>query len=377
MKILLYSSVFWPSIGGVETITQTLADNIVMLGYECMVVTETVLNGKKELESNYSIHRNPNMNKRLELARQSSLIHSNGSSVRMFPYALIFRKPFIWTHNGYQVSCIDGLGWVDGESAPLTPLKSVYFHFKRRGLTFILIQMVKLIYRRYVAYKADLNIACSNWVAKKQPLKNQITAYTPYPLRNFVDSQEIIPVFYDFIYIGRLVSEKGVDDLLRAFSLLISENNHKDRKLLIIGDGNKKNELESLSRELSIEKNCTFAGSKTGTELVSLISQSKIGVVPSRWEEPYGGITLELMASGKNLIVSERGGHAECAGESALKFSNGDYLSLFKCMKLLAEDENLAKKQLITAIKQVEKYDEVKLSENYLKIYQQVLDKHN
>ena len=41
MKILLYSSVFWPSLGGVETITATLAENIVRLGQECIVVTET------------------------------------------------------------------------------------------------------------------------------------------------------------------------------------------------------------------------------------------------------------------------------------------------------------------------------------------------
>src|SRR5437588_1171398 len=103
MKILLYSSVFWPSIGGIETITATLADNIVRLGYECIVVTETSLTGKEEAR-NYEVVRKPGYKKRLSLARQSSIIHSNGASVAMFPYAKLAGKPFIWTHQGYKVS---------------------------------------------------------------------------------------------------------------------------------------------------------------------------------------------------------------------------------------------------------------------------------
>jgi len=376
MKVLLYSSVFWPSVGGVETITQTLANNIVQLGHECMVVTEALLNGKKELSTKYSIFRAPNMKKRLELARRSSLIHSNGASVKMYPYALIAGKPFIWTHNGYQVSCIDGLGWVDGESAPLTPISSVFFHFKRKGFFFILIQVMKLFYRRYVAYKADLNIACSNWVAKRQPLRNQIIAYTPYPLGSFVESQELISVLYDFIYIGRLVSEKGVDDLLRAFSILISEQSHKDKKLIIIGDGDKETDLKNLALDLNLGKNLIFVGTKRGSELTALINQSRIAVVPSIWEEPYGGVTLELLAAGKNLIVSERGGHAECAGKAALKFPNGDYISLYKCMKKLLDDDELARRQLENAKQQIVKFDERKLTNKYIEIYQSICNRY-
>src|SRR5205823_12726758 len=132
MKILLYSSVFWPSIGGVETIASCLANNITNLGHDCVLVTETpsqTLDDRK-----YSVVRNPSKRERLKLVRNSSLVHSNGSSMAMFPYAKLCGRPFVWTHNGYQLLCVDGLGWVDGEPAPMSPIPSLRFHASRIGL---------------------------------------------------------------------------------------------------------------------------------------------------------------------------------------------------------------------------------------------------
>src|SRR5215210_7408550 len=194
MRVLLYSSVFWPSIGGVETIAATLADNIIRLGHDCVVITETPLNGREE-SRNYEVVRKPGYKKRLTLARQSSIIHSNGSSVEMFPYAKLAGKPFIWTHNGYQVSCVDGLGWVDDEAAPMSPVSSLRYHYKKRGLICLLKESVKLTVRRIIANNVDLNVACTDWVARRQPLRNQVIAYTPYSLKQFASaSREESPI---------------------------------------------------------------------------------------------------------------------------------------------------------------------------------------
>jgi hypothetical protein len=176
MKILLYSSVFWPSLGGVETITATLAENIVRLGQECIVVTETA--SDQEDNRTYRVVRRPKLRERFELTRQCDLVHSNGASIAMFPFAKLNNKPFIWTHNGYQVSCVDGLGWVEGKPAPMTPIPSLIYHFQKKGLIHFLRESVKLAIRRYVALQVDLNIAATEWVAKRQPLKNQ-----SYPTR--------------------------------------------------------------------------------------------------------------------------------------------------------------------------------------------------
>ncbi len=375
MRILLYSSVFLPSIGGVETITATLAETIVRLGKECTVVTETP--SDKEDNRSYRVVRRPTFRERFELARQCDLIHSNGASLAMFPFAKLNNKPFIWTHNGYQVSCVDGLGWVDGEPAPLTPIASLIYHLQKKGLIFFLKESVKLMVRRYVAANVDLNIAATHWVAKRQPLKNQIIAYTPYPLNQFQASRHAGQKKYDFIYVGRLVSEKGVSDLIKAFHLLVSTPHYQEKRLAIVGDGTIKPALERQVAELRLTDKVFFLGSKSGTQLLEVIGQSQIAVVPSVWEEPMGGVALELLAAGKNIIVSEYGGHAECVGNAGVKFKNGDYQSLYKCMVQLLTDTFLAKQQLENASIQVDAFDEVKLTKKYVEIYESVINKLN
>lgn len=373
MKILLYSSVFWPSIGGIETITATLAENLVRLGNECIVVTETP--SDKEESWSYQVVRKPTVRERFELVHQCSLVHSNGASIVMFPFARLNNKPFIWTHNGYQVSCVDGLGWVDGEPAPLTPLASLQYHFQRKGLIHFLKEAVKLALRRYVATHVDLNIAATQWVAKRQPLKNQVVAYTPYPLSHFKAKTSLESSKYDFIYVGRLVSEKGVPDLIRAFHLLVSDSNYRNKTLAIVGDGNMKYAIENMVLELQLANNVFFFDPKQGRDLLQIISQSQIAVVPSVWEEPMGGVALELLAAGKNLIVSAWGGHAECVGNASLKFTNGDYRSLYECMVKILTDSSLAKQQLESASQIAEAFEETKLTKIYVELYKQVIDK--
>lgn len=374
MRILLYSRVFWPSIGGVETITATLADNLTRLGYECTVVTETPLNTGNDIYD-YQVVRRPNLSTRIQLVRQCSLVHSNGASVALYPLARLLNKPFIWTHNGYQVSCVDGLGWDDNGPAPMRPFASLKYYLRKRGLFYTAKEAVKLGVRRSIAGQVDLNIACTQWVAERQPLSNQIVAYTPYALSRFRNvSTNPKPTYYDFIFVGRLVSEKGVSDLIQAFKQLVSESVHNHRKLAIVGDGYMKPDLLKLVEQLNLSSNVFLLGSKYGEELAEIVSNAQFGVVPSIWEEPMGGVSLELMAAGKHVIVSRRGGHAECVGTAGLTFENGDSSSLHQCMRtLLMADAS----SMVDPLVQVQKFDEVTLTQQYVDIYQSSLEKRH
>ncbi|SRR5579883_811790 len=373
MKILLYSSVFWPSLGGIETITATLAENITRLGHECIVVTETPSN--KEEHVSYQVVRKPTFQERLSLTRECSLVHSNGASVAMYPFAKLANKPFIWTHNGYQVSCVDGLGWFNGEPAPMAPAASLSYYLQKKGFIYFLKESFKLAIRRYVAEHVDLNIAATHWVAKRQPLKNQIVAYTPYPITQFKTVKQVFPRKYNFIYVGRLVSEKGLHELIQAFHSLVLISDYKNITLAIVGDGNMREPLKRMVKKLQLTDNIQFLGPKHGVELMEVVSQADIGVVPSAWEEPMGGVSLELLAAGKVLITSEFGGHAECVGDAGLKFKNGDYQSLFEKMKMLVSDKNLCQKLCQNSHKQIEAFDDIKLTERYINIYKQVMSK--
>ncbi len=375
MKIIIYSSVFFPSLGGIETITATLAENLTQLGHFCTVITETAT--EEILSFGYEVVRQPSWRRRLELVQSCDIVHSNGASMTMYPYAKLSNKPFIWTHNGYQVSCVDGLGWVDGKPTPMTPMASLAYNFRERGWLYGIKESMKLALRRYVANQVDLNVAATNWVAKRQPLKNQVVAYTPYPTNRFKNNSGFISNYeYDFIYVGRLVSEKGLPDLINAFNLLVSTPNLENKKLVVLGSGGMKNQLEKMVDDLNLSRNVSFLGSKFGAELVEIIGKAKIGIVPSAYEEPMGGVSLELMAAGKNIIVSESGGHTECVGDAGLKFKNGDPQSLCKCMIELLTNDVLAEQQREKALDQLKLFDELELTRKYLHIYVDVIKKH-
>ena len=339
MKVLLYSHVFHPSTGGVETVSRTLAEGFAQRGIDFKLVTSTPA-GDDSTAFSFSVIRQPGPAQVRELVGWADVVLFNGASLALQPALLLARKPFIWVHVGYQVSCIDGLGWVDGEAAPITPWGSVAFHSRRSGPMRAAIGGVKLLLRRIVArHFVHRHVAITQWMEKAQPLPRQVQIYNPFPIDRFRGAAPMSEAPYDFVYLGRMVSEKGVDTLIQAFARVVEQSQARPR-LLLIGDGDRMAQMQQLSRSLGLEGNVHFAGRQSGQALVDWVGQGAVGIVPSAWEEPMGGVAIELMAAGRGLIVSERGGLAECAGDAGLRFPNGDVQALADTMlRLLAEPQ--------------------------------------
>ncbi|MCP2045727.1 glycosyltransferase family 4 protein [Pontibacter sp. HSC-36F09] len=343
MKVLLYSHFFYPSIGGLENVSLTLAQLLVSSHVNCKVVTTTAADGPDNL--GVEIIRNPGEKHQIRLVRWADIILFNGASLALQPWILLFKKPFIWVHTGYQVSCIDGCGWVDGERAPLTPASSVVYHVRKNGWKAGGVGGFKLLLKRIFAkYLVSRNVAITKWMYNAQPLPRQVHIYNPFPLNSFLGLKDTT-IVYDFIYVGRLVSEKGVASLILAFSRVLKDVN-RPTSLLIIGDGNWRAKMEAYAGELQVTQHVTFVGRKAGSELVHYVSKGRIAIVPSEWYEPMGGVALELMAAGRNLIVSELGGLKECVGDAGLTFPNGDAEALAKCMLILLTDASARNRQL-------------------------------
>jgi len=377
MKILLYTKAFHPMVGGIETVTATLAEMLNTLGQECEVLTP-VENPKPDT-FNYKIHRKTGFLKTIKLVSNSDLVVSKGASLAMVPYCMLLAKPFIWIHSGYQASCVDGLGWVAGERAPLTPKASIAFHFKRSGLLYAAKAAFKLCVRRLACkYIVDMNVAVSDWVAMRQPFKKQIRIHNPFPIYRFAGAASPAPgPTYQFLYLGRLVSEKGVGTLIKALGLMLRDYPDERLELLVVGEGGWRGQLESLTKEAGVENNVVFAGRKTGSQLKALIQQCEIAVVPSEWEEPMGGVALELLGAGKPLIVSRNGGLAECVGDAALLFDNGDHEMLAHRMTQLLRDENLRARLKENAKRQLEQFDPETLVSKYIDLFDRVLRKRS
>lgn len=371
LKVLLYSHFFYPSVGGIETVSLTLAEGFVSNGLDCKVVTTSIADDQKTFP--FEIIRRPDKRQQVNLVKWADVILFNGASLALQPWILLYRKPFIWVYPSYMVLCIDGLGWVDGKEAPLTPFKSIKYHIQLKGWKWGISQGVKLLIKRCVAlYLADKNVAVTHWVKTIQPLPRQLVIYNPFPLDKFASAHTIEPE-YDFLFLGRIVSEKGVPTLLKALLKVVSK--YPSANLLIIGDGNWKGKMENLATELQIAKNVTFTGKKSGPELIEWVAKGRIAVVPSEWCEPMGGVALELMAAGKCLIVSESGGLKECAGNAALTFPNGNHEELAKCMIALLENKALREQQLLKGRERIKLFDPARFILQYIDLLKELSKK--
>lgn len=107
-------------------------------------------------------------------------------------------------------------------------------------------------------------------------------------------------------YMGRLVNWKGVDILLKSFARF----NNCNLSLHIIGGGVEKKQLQSLSKQLGIDKKVTFYGFKPQHECAILLNKMSFMVLPSLYE-CGGAVVLEAMSKGLPVIASNWGGPAD------------------------------------------------------------------
>lgn len=104
------------------------------------------------------------------------------------------------------------------------------------------------------------------------------------------------------LFVGRLVPEKGVLTLLKAFQNI--SKRFPNEQLWIVGDGNQLEELQNFAKNNEL-KNVSFLGNKSREELQEIYANSKFLVVPSEYLEAYGNVILESLACGKTVITSD------------------------------------------------------------------------
>ena len=116
------------------------------------------------------------------------------------------------------------------------------------------------------------------------------------------DSGEVISI----LYVGRLASIKGVDLLIRAFDRC----RLKDKlKLVIVGDGEERMELEVLTKKLKISDLVSFEGFHT--DVSTYMREADLFIYPSICEEVFGISIVEAMAFGILCIANRVGGIPE------------------------------------------------------------------
>lgn len=137
--------------------------------------------------------------------------------------------------------------------------------------------------------------------------------------------------------VSMLIPEKGLQHLLEAAALLVHDYGIKDLLIVIAGEGYYRNELEKMCIDLHIEINILFLDNRGDVQ--AIVAASDIVVVPSVWEEAFGLIIAEAMASARPVVASRIGGIPELVenGVTGLTVKPADAVELATALCQLLE----------------------------------------
>ncbi|UWP86155.1 glycosyltransferase family 4 protein [Dactylosporangium fulvum] len=139
------------------------------------------------------------------------------------------------------------------------------------------------------------------------------------------------------VYAGRLVAEKGVQDLLAALPAI--RERHPGTRAVVAGDGDHRGALIEEARRLKLHRAVSFPGRLDQRTLAAVLAAADAFVMPSRYE-PTGTVALEAAASGAALVVASAGGLASIVehGVTGVRFPVGEPDGLADAVGALLQD---------------------------------------
>ncbi|MBN2188673.1 MAG: glycosyltransferase family 4 protein [Chitinispirillaceae bacterium] len=151
-------------------------------------------------------------------------------------------------------------------------------------------------------------------------------------------------------YLGRLKKYKSIDHLLQALPIVRREI--PDIRLVVIGEGDMRRQLEERAIELGIAQSTTFTGLVSPEEKVRWLNRLHIMVNPSA-KEGWGLTVSEANACGAPAIASDVPGLRDAVkdGETGLLYEYGNIRQLAEKIVLLLKDEHLRSRLAAAAVK--------------------------
>lgn len=175
-----------------------------------------------------------------------------------------------------------------------------------------------------------------------------VTLYNGIDLKRFAFSTEnrlrlrqkynISDNDFVFMYCGRIVPDKGVYEMVKAFSEIEGNN----IKLLIVGGTgySKNNETDYMKKIKKIDdKRIIFTGFVRYDEIEELYSVADVGMVPSIFNDPFNLTVIEFCSNGIPVIISDRGAMKELV--------NGNCSIIAKCDDNFSDNINAAMKYML------------------------------
>jgi glycosyltransferase involved in cell wall biosynthesis len=297
MKILIYTPFFYPSMGGLEKVTDTLATALANKNIDVTVFTPFDLKNSTELVRGYKIIRGESYGDLFQEVKSCDVFVHNSVSIRALIPLLFYRKKWIVVHHMILAN------------------KTL----KQKLISYL---------KRFVLGFAN-NVAVSRFMADYYGNGCEVI---PNPIDLSMGKIDFSNKDKDFVFVGRLIKDKGAHLALEALKKL-----DESKTLTIIGAGPEEGNLKSLCKRLHLCDRVVFTGRLNGEGLYDEIKRHKVLLAPSIWTEPFGVVVLEGYACGCNVVASHIGGLPDAVGSCGLLVKANDIESLKNGMRVALE----------------------------------------
>jgi glycosyltransferase involved in cell wall biosynthesis len=298
---------FYPSVGGIETLSEILARKWVEAGHYVTIVTDVKAAGSGGREFPFLVLHDPSPWTLLQAVRRCDVVLHHQISLKAIWPLLAVRRPLVAVHHSMY-----------RDAQGMRPLR----------------ETAKVLTARYLAHSVSVSLAVQQQVGC-----SGVVIPNLYDDECFFDAGG--ERRKDLVFVGRLVSDKGANVLLDALGELRKQGMRP--ALTFLGDGPERERLESQTRRLGLQQQVAFEGIQDRSQIARRLNQHKVLVVPSLWDEPFGIVALEGAACGCVVVGSQGGGLPEAIGPCGRTFPNGDDRRLAAVLaELLSDPAKLA-----------------------------------
>lgn len=140
----------------------------------------------------------------------------------------------------------------------------------------------------------------------------------------------------NFLYVGRLSPEKNILFMLKGFK----QNFDNDYKLILVGEGIQKKEIQKFIKKNNLEKNVMLEGFAQYDKTRDYYEKSDFLILPSTWE-PWGLVVNEAIGSGTIPLISDVCGASEIIldGITGFRFSPYNLENFKNLLKKIIDGE--------------------------------------
>lgn len=321
--------------GGCEIVLQTTVSLLRARGIEVEVFTSQDVPGAHRTPLSYVDSRGSKRALARTIGRyRPDVVHLHNFYHALSPgilgvlsaYRRAHRVRVVMTAHDYHLVCPSaGMFYLRGgilRFADVRRLESpVYLVSRRwddRGVAFSVLKLVqhlwnfRLLGRRRVI---DCVLCPSRFLQRVLSRFALPTVHVPYPAPKVERTTSRPRETLRLVFAGRVEREKGIVEFLESYPTGFPG------RLTVVGDGRLLGRCREICRGRDLEVLVEFRGRLPRNEVLSIIGQSHVLVLPSMWVENHPISLLEALALGTNILVSDLGGMREIVDGSGVGFT--------------------------------------------------------